>query len=398
MVKKSTLLKLQVLFFITLLIVNNKTIAQVTTLTEGFDDFSATGWITVNNSTNASTGQTWSQGDRQLNAYTGGKSSYAYADYHSVGGSAEGTISNWLISPELNLANGGAITFYTRTFPSDYADRLQVRLSRNGASKNVGSSPAGVGSFTELLLTINPTLDLPDENDEGGYPDSGWTQYTISVPPGGTSGRVAFRYFVADGGSSGTNSNYIGIDQFSYESVLPVTLFNFRGEIKNNQALLTWSTANEINNKGFEVEQSHDNKAFSSIGFVAAVKTSTGVNNYSFINSELLSGANYYRLKQVDNDGASRYSSVVKLDYSKFAWAIFGNPSNNTFIQLQTEAQSNVAIQIVSLNGQLIQTIRKGNLSQGTYNIPLNLTNAPHGIYIVRLLVDKNSYTKKLIK
>ena len=392
MTKKTTLVKLQVLFFFTLLIASNKTIAQVTTLTEGFDDFSATGWITVNNSTDASTGQTWRQGDRQLNAYSGGKSSYAYADYHSVGSSAEGTISNWLISPTLNLTNGGMITFYTRTFPSDYADRLQVRLSRDGASKHVGSTPASVGNFTELLLTINQSLD-PD-----GYPDTNWTKYTISIPPGGSSGRVAFRYFVEDGGSSGVNSNYIGIDEFSYESVLPVTLFNFRGEIKNNQALLTWSTANEINNKGFEVEQSHDNKTFSSIGFVAAVKTSTGVNNYSFTNSKLLSGANYYRLKQVDNDGASRLSSVVKLDFSKFAWAIFGNPSNNTFIQLQTEKQSNVAVQIVSLNGQLIQTIRKGNLSQGTYNIPLNLSNVPHGIYIVKLLVDKNSYTKKLIK
>ena len=112
----------------------------------------------------------------------------------------------------------------------------------------------------------------------------------------------------------------------------------------------------------------------------------------------MLSGSNYYRLKQVDNDGASRYSTVVKLDLSKFAWTIFGNPSNNTFIQLQTETQSNVSVQIVTLNGQLIQTINKGNLSQGTYNIPLNLANAPHGIYIIRLLVDKNNYTKKLIK
>ena len=92
-------------------------------------------------------------------------------------------------------------------------------------------------------------------------------------------------------------------------------------KIKNNQALLTWSTANEINNKGFEVELSRDNKTFSSIGFVAAVKTSTGINNYSFTDNKLLSGSNYYRLKQVDNDGASRYSSVVKLDFSKFAWS-----------------------------------------------------------------------------
>jgi len=398
MVKKSTLLKLHVLFFITFLMINNKTIAQVTSLNEGFDDFSATGWSTINNSTYGSTGQKWLQGDpRKFVAYTGGDSSYAYANYQSVGGSAKGTISNWLISPELNLTNGGAVTFYTRTFPSDFADRLEVRLSRNGASTNVGSTPTSVGNFTEVLLTINPTLDLP-VGGVGGYPDTGWTQYTFSVPPGGSSGRLAFRYYVTNGGSTGLNSNYVGIDEFSFESTLPVTLFNFRGEIKNNQALLTWSTANEINNKGFEVELSDDNKAFSSIGFVAAVKTSTGINNYSFTNSKLLSGANYYRLKQVDNDGASRYSSVVKLDFSKFAWAIFGNPSNNTFIQLQTEKQSDVSVQIIALNGQLIQTINKGNLLQGTYNIPLSLSNAPHGIYIVRLLVDKNSYTKKMIK
>jgi hypothetical protein len=396
MLKKSTPLKLQFLFFLTLLvIVNNKTIAQVTSLTEGFDDLSSSGWTLINHSTNASTGTTWRQGDsRQFPAYSGVENSYVEADYSSVGKGGNGTINNWLISPELNLTSGGAVTFYTRTRSgSSYPDRLEVRLSRSGSSTNVGSGTGGVGDFTEVLETINPTLVA------GGYPDTGWTQYTVTVLPGGSSGRVAFRYYVTNGGSSGLNSNYIGVDQFSYQSVLPVTLFDFRGQIKNNQALLTWSTANEINNKGFDVELSHDNKTFSSIGFVAASKTSAGVNNYSFTDAKLLSGSSYYRLKQIDNDGASRYSTVVKLDFSKFAWNIFGNPSvSNTFIQLQTETQSNVSVQVISVNGKVIQVISKGNLAQGTYNIPLNLTNAPHGIYVVRLLIDKNSYTKKLMR
>lgn len=394
MLKKSTPLKLQFLFFLALLvIVNNKTIAQVTSLTESFDDISSSGWTLINHSTNATSGKTWDQGDsRQFPAYSGTENSYVEADYRSIGKSGNGTINNWLISPQLNLTNGGAVTFYTRTVTgSSYADRLEVRLSRSGSSTNVGSGTGGVGDFTEVLETINPTLVV------GEYPD-GWTQYTVTVLPGG-SGRVAFRYYVTDGGSSGTNSNYIGVDQFSYQSVLPVTLFDFRGQIKNNQALLTWSTANEVNNKGFEVQLSHDNKTFSAIGFVAASKTSAGVNNYSFIDAKLLSGSSYYRLKQIDNDGGSRYSTVVKLDFSKFAWSIFGNPSvNNTFIQLQTETQSNVSVQVVSINGKVIQTISKGNLAQGTYNITLNLANAPHGIYVVRLLVDKNSYTKKLMR
>ncbi len=396
MLKKSTPLKVCFLFLLSLfVIVNNKTIAQVTSLTEGFDDVLPTGWVAINHSTNGSVGQSWAQGDsRQFAAYSGTENSYAEADYRSIGRAGNGTINNWLITPELNLTNGGAITFYTRAFPgSQYPDRLEVRLSRSGASTNVGSGTGDVGNFTEILEAINSGLTM------GGYPDTGWTQYTVSLPAGGSSGRVAFRYYVTNGGSTGTNSNYIGVDQFSYESVLPVTLFNFRGEIKNNQSLLTWSTANEINNKGFDVELSHDNKTFSSIGFVAASKTSTGVNNYSFTDAKLLSGSSYYRLKQIDNDGASRYSTVVKLDFSKFAWNIFGNPSvSNTYIQLQTETQSSISVQVVSINGKVIQTISKGNLAQGTYNIPLSLANAPHGIYVIKLLIDKNSYTKKIMR
>ena len=268
-----------------------------------------------------------------------------------------------------------------------------MRLSSNGSSTNVGSTPTDVGDFSTVLLTINPNLVV------GGYPDTGWKQYNIPIPAGAAAGRIAFRYYVTNGGPGGINSNYIGVDEFSYESVLPVTLFNFKGQIKDDKALLTWSTANEINNKGFEVELSRDNKTFSSIGFVNAVKNSTGVNNYTFTDSKILSGANYYRLKQVDNDGASRYSIVVKLDLQKFAWTIFGNPSlNNSWIQLQTDVQSNVAVQIVSMKGQLIKTINKGILPQGTYTIPLNLSTASHGIYVVKLVIDENSYTKKIMK
>src|SRR2546428_3306592 len=49
-------------------------------------------------------------------------------------------------------------SFYTRTvdMPS-FPDRLQVRMSTNGASSNVGTTATDVGDFTTLLLDINPT-------------------------------------------------------------------------------------------------------------------------------------------------------------------------------------------------------------------------------------------------
>ena len=105
------------------------------------------------------------------------------------------------------------LTFYTRTpdvgeqlFP----DRLQARMSTNGASTNVGTTATDVGDFTNLLLDINPTYD-----DQ--YPHV-WTLFTVTISgvPSGTTGRLAFRYFVEDAGFLGANSNYIGIDRAVY--------------------------------------------------------------------------------------------------------------------------------------------------------------------------------------
>ncbi len=135
---------------------------------------------------------------------------YISVNYNSVTGA--NTISNWMISPVTTLSNGSVITFYSRTVDSpSFPDRLQVRLSTNGASTNVGTTNTSVGDFTALLLEINPTLTT------AGYPNT-WTQYTITLSglPSTLTGRIAFRYFVTNGGPTGANSDYIGIDEFVY--------------------------------------------------------------------------------------------------------------------------------------------------------------------------------------
>ena len=71
-------------------------------------------------------------------------------------------------------------------------------MSTNGASTNVGLTALDVGDFTNLLLDINPTYQV------GGYPEV-WTQSTVTISgvAPGTSGRLAFRYFVENGGPYG---------------------------------------------------------------------------------------------------------------------------------------------------------------------------------------------------
>lgn len=182
--------------------------------TESWDSaIPGTGWVTQNNSVPVgSTG--WFQGNTAV--FTGQTSGYIGANFNNTTGT--NTISNWLISPNRTFSNGDVIKFWTRTITDNpFPDRLQVRLSTNGTSTNVGTGSAGVGDFTTVLLDINPTYDTTTGPPPGMYPDV-WTEVTITLSglAGPTSGRIAFRYFVELGGPTGDNSNYIGIDTFSY--------------------------------------------------------------------------------------------------------------------------------------------------------------------------------------
>jgi uncharacterized repeat protein (TIGR01451 family) len=180
-------------------------------ITEGFDDIlNLPGWFIQNNSQPIGT-LSWFQGNAAVfPAHSGAPTSYIAVNFNSGGMVA--TISNWLLTPELDLSAIDTMTFFTRAVAaSTFPDRLQVRYSTNGPSTNVGTLATDVGDFTNLALDINPTLMV------GGYPQV-FTQFTLTgaeINAPGT-GRVAFRYFVTNGGPAGSNSDYIGIDTFEF--------------------------------------------------------------------------------------------------------------------------------------------------------------------------------------
>lgn len=182
--------------------------ASLSLINEGFEGATIpAGWAQQNLSTPIGTVPTWIFGAALLApAQNGTANSYALGNFNNVAGN--NTISNWLFSPTVTMQNGDVLTFYTRTVAAPaFPDRLEVRLSTNGASTNVGATNASVGDYTTLLLTVNPSLTTT------GYPAS-WTQFTATITglAGPTSGRFGFRYFVTSGGPSGSNSDNIGID------------------------------------------------------------------------------------------------------------------------------------------------------------------------------------------
>ena len=185
-------------------------------LNEGFDDIATlvpAGWNMQNLSSPRGTSD-WFQGNPDVfPSQSGAPDSYIAANFNN--GADIATISNWLLTPEVGIQNGAVLTFWTRTIESNiFPDRLQVRLSTNGSSVDIGTTATSVGDFTTLLLDINPTYQ------QGGYPEV-WTQYTLTITgvPTATTGRLAFRYFVEEGGPNGANSNYIGIDTVQYTGI-----------------------------------------------------------------------------------------------------------------------------------------------------------------------------------
>lgn len=214
--------------------------------TEDFNDvskLSARGWAFRNNS-NPVGPQGWRVGRYEaliapsnkpnipaivgFPAFNSTKSPNDFVSCDVAAVNTNGDISAWLITPPMTIKNGDVLTFYTRAmddtqFPIYTRDRMQVRGNFTDGTANVGTTASSVGSFTTVLLDINPNIV---ENDLGGYPYTEWEEFSITFS--GITGtvknaRLAFRYFMPDsgieGGSSGARyASLIGIDNLVFES------------------------------------------------------------------------------------------------------------------------------------------------------------------------------------
>ncbi len=213
-------------------------LAQNPSFTEEFEDITTLpgdGWINTNMSSPLGSTSWFSskgplESSRTVTEFQGNTSvfpAYSSAGYiaDNYNACGDGTISDWLFTPEVTFIDGDTFSFWTRGTGGTWPDRLELRLSIAGGSTDVGADEFSVGDFTEVLIEVNPTLAV------GGYPDV-WTQYvaTITGHPAVESGRFAFRYFVTDGGPSGSASDYIGVDLVEFTSSTPVELQSFSVE------------------------------------------------------------------------------------------------------------------------------------------------------------------------
>lgn len=96
-------------------------------------------------------------------------------------------------------------------------------------------------------------------------------------------------------------------------ALLPVELLDFSARPIGSAVLVEWSTASETDNDHFQIERGADGTAFGSIGRVEATGVSSGLVRYSFRDDVPLGGTSYYRLRQVDRNGAYTFGPVASV-------------------------------------------------------------------------------------
>jgi hypothetical protein len=174
--------------------------------------------------------------------------------------------------------------------------------------------------------------------------------------------------------------------------LIPVTLKSFVGKAVANDAHLSWETATELNNKGFDIEKSTNGRDFTFIGFVKGGGNSAKLNTYNFVDADFNQTA-YYRLKQIDFDGKYTYSPTVSLQKTreKSGVKIYPNPiSNNSLltIDLPESNQNATNIAIFETNGRLLYQNTEG---VGLVKIPVN--DWSKGLYFIRLTANDGKTT-----
>ena len=179
----------------------------------------------------------------------------------------------------------------------------------------------------------------------------------------------------------------------------PVELESFAANTHNGIVNLNWTTATELNNKGFEIQRKLFSDDYNTIDFVKGYGTSTKTNNYSW-SDKPLPGTYSYRLKQIDYNGKYEYSKEVEITITPNIFSLeqnFPNPFNpSTVISYSLPSASYVNLIIYNTLGQIVKVLENGSKNAGNYSVNFNASDLASGIYFYKLEAGQFSQVKKM--
>jgi Secretion system C-terminal sorting domain len=175
------------------------------------------------------------------------------------------------------------------------------------------------------------------------------------------------------------------------DAALPVKLISFNATSMDKKINLSWSTASEENSAYFDIERSSNAKVFEKIGKIEATGNSKTLINYQFSDNSSKYALNYYRLKQVDNDGRFQYSPTIAVTGEKNSLtSLYPNPASDKVFILTKNNERLEKITIFNALGQRAFTDKKDA------NV-LEINHLPKGYYIVEIVTENGDSDKKLL-
>lgn len=184
---------------------------------------------------------------------------------------------------------------------------------------------------------------------------------------------------------------------------VPVTLISFEARAIDTKSLLTWKTASEINNHYFEVQHSTDLANWAAIGQVEGAGNSNEINSYSFIHQNPSLGANYYRLRQVDFDGAFDYTQIRVVFFGSEwmpAVIVYPNPVRDQLQYALPElgVSDVIEIELTDLHGRVIHSENVSDLRGNSISGSVDVSGLSAGPYLLRVNVNDRISVTKVIK
>lgn len=172
-------------------------------------------------------------------------------------------------------------------------------------------------------------------------------------------------------------------------TVLPVELIDITAEMNGSAVDVAWSTASEHNSSLFIVERSPDNEHFTAIGEVEAAGNTDQRVDYTFRDLSPMNGANYYRLEQVDLDGATipTSSAVVFFGGEQEHPLLFPNPVADVLHAVFRVQRDGVhTCQVLDATGRLVAE-HTTTLVEGNRTVDLDVGRLNAGTYLLRVVM-----------
>ncbi len=199
----------------------------------------------------------------------------------------------------------------------------------------------------------------------------------------------------------GTHGN--GMFYTTVPDPLPVELTIFNSVVNKRNVKLSWTTSQEVNNSGFDVERKNNSNEWAKVGFVIGKGTTNEIQSYGFLDRELASASYHYRLKQIDFNGNFKYfdlaNEVIIGAPNSFSLSQnYPNPFNpSTIINYDIPLKGNVSIKVFDTSGKELLDLVNKVQEAGYYTLQFNGAGLSSGVYYYKLTTESFTETKKMM-